>query len=158
MRSGSSQRGFTYIALMILVAALGTGLAAYGELASHAAQREKEAQLAWIGEQFRQAIGLYYQRTPGAAKRYPQTLRDLLEDKRFLTPQRYLRRIYRDPLTGSTEWGLVEAPGGGIAGVYSVSGASSVGRATAGGISTTPGGVPYHEWKFVYTPPVGPVK
>lgn len=41
---GKRQVGFTYIGLLILVAAAGAGLAAYAETASHAAQREKEAE------------------------------------------------------------------------------------------------------------------
>jgi hypothetical protein len=32
-----------------------------------------------------------------------------------------LRKVYRDPMTGASAWGLVEAPGGGIRGVYSLS-------------------------------------
>ncbi|MGH7485182.1 MAG: type II secretion system protein, partial [bacterium] len=130
-----------------VVAALGTGLAAYGELASHAAQREKETQLLWIGEQFRQAIGLYYQRTPGAAKQFPQTLEDLLEDHRFLTRQRYLRRIYDDPFTAKPEWGLIAAPGGGIAGVHSL----AEGRPVRLGEFSSAGSL--SDWQFVYEPP-----
>ncbi|MGH7603994.1 MAG: type II secretion system protein [Gemmatimonadaceae bacterium] len=147
MPSGSVQQGFTYVALLILVAALGTGLAAYGELASHAAQREKETQLLWIGEQFRQAIGLYYQRTPGATKRYPRALDDLLVDSRFLTRQRYLRRIYDDPLTGKPEWGLVVVPEGGIAGVYSLAQGRPVHSVKESQASS------YQDWRFVYEPP-----
>lgn len=161
MRSGSrrnAQHGFTYLAAMILVTALGTGLAAYGETWVHAQQREKEAELLWIGDQFREAIGLYYQRTPGAAKRYPPRLDDLVEDKRFLTRQRYLRRIYPDPFTGKAEWGLVQAPEGGIAGVYSLSEGRSIGRAVIGpgGAKTLSEGVAYREWRFTYEPPSSP--
>ena len=46
------QGGFTYVGLLIAVALMGVGLAAYGELYSHAAQREKEAELLFIGGQF----------------------------------------------------------------------------------------------------------
>lgn len=99
---------------------MGGGLAAYGEMASHARQREQEAELIWIGNQFREAIGLYYQRSPGAVKRYPGKLEELLEDGRFLNRQRYLRRVYADPMSGKAEWGLVEVPEGGIAGVYTL--------------------------------------
>ena len=121
MRSGEkSQRGFTYLAALIVVALMGGGLAVYGEMASHARQREKEAELVWIGNQFREAIGLYYQRSPGAAKRYPEKLDELLQDSRFLSRQRYLRRIYTDPMTGNAQWGLVQAPQGGVMGVYSL--------------------------------------
>lgn len=157
MRSGSrrAESGFTYVAVMILVALLGTGLAAFGESWSHAQQREKEAELIWVGNQFREAIGLYYQRTPGAVKRFPQSLEELLEDKRFLSPQRYLRRIYPDPLTGKRDWGLVLVPGGGIAGVYSLAEARPIGRVRTDGAQPS-GAASYQEWKFRYEPPASP--
>ena len=41
---------------LILVAVMGAGLAAYGGLASHAVQRDKEAELLFRGNQYRQAI------------------------------------------------------------------------------------------------------
>lgn len=122
MRSGRHQRGFTYLTALLLVAAVGLGLAVTGELWSNARQREKEAELIWVGNQFKQAIGLYYQRSPGSVKKYPEKLEELLEDKRFLSTQRYLRKIYVDPITGKAQWGLVPAPGGGVMGVYSLPG------------------------------------
>jgi type II secretory pathway pseudopilin PulG len=147
MRSGSArnrQRGFTYLAVLILVAVLGVGLAAYGESWSRVQKREKETELVWVGNQFREAIGLYYQRSPGAVKRFPGKLDDLLEDRRFVSRQRYLRRLYRDPLTGESAWGLIPAPQGGIMGVYSLAEGPPL-RNT--GIST------YRDWRFEYVPP-----
>ena len=144
-RPGADQRGFTYLTALLLVAALGVGLAATGELSSHARQREKEAELVWIGNQFTQAIGLYYQRTPGAVKRYPEKLEDLLEDRRYLSMQRYLRKIYADPLSGKPEWGLVPAPGGGIMGIRSLSNSTPI-RQLDGAKNKT-------GWRFVYEPP-----
>ena len=102
------QRGFTYLGLLIIIAVMGAGLAAFGELFSHAAQREKERELIFIGNQFRGAIASYYNKSPGA-KVYPKKLEDLLEDKRFPMPQHHLRRVYSDPMTGKAEWGMVEA-------------------------------------------------
>lgn len=147
MRSGRSERGFTYLTALFLVAALGAGLAVTGEIWSQARQREKEAELIWIGNQFKQAIGLYYQRSPGAVKRYPEKLEDLLEDKRYLTTQRYLRRIYSDPITGRPLWGLVAAPGGGIVGIYSLSEAKPIRSGAVAGAAS------YREWRFEYAPP-----
>jgi len=138
MTSGDAQRGFTYLIALLLIAASGFGLAALGEAWSHARQREKEAELRWIGNQFRHAIALYYHRSPAAGARYPQTLEDLIEDRRFPMPQRYLRRIYADPMTGKTEWGLIAAPGGGIMGVQSLSAR--------------------RDWKFIYEPPELPLQ
>ena len=145
MSSGSGQRGFTYLAALLLVAVSGAALAAGAELWSHARQREKEAELLWIGNQFKQAIGLYYHRSPGSVKRYPQKLEDLLEDRRHLNTARYLRKIYTDPLTGKAEWGVIPAPGGGIAGVYSLSAARPI-RQVDGAHS-------YADWRFTYLPP-----
>src|SRR5258706_11200116 len=114
---GWSQRGFTYLVAMFAVAIAGLLLAVTSEVSSQSRQREKEKELLYVGGQFREAIALYYQRTPGTVKRYPEKLEDLLEDKRYLSRQRYLRRIYRDPMTGSYDWGVVLGPDGGVAGV-----------------------------------------
>jgi type II secretory pathway pseudopilin PulG len=145
------QGGFTYIGLMIVVAIMGAGLAAFGQIASHAAQREKEAELLFRGEQYRAAIESYYKKE----QRYPKALADLVEDKRFPMPVRHLRRLYGDPITGKTEWGVVEAPGGGgVMGVYS--------QAEDAPIKT--GNFPlayqafeeaaaYSDWKFIHSPP-----
>ncbi|MGE0875505.1 MAG: type II secretion system protein [Burkholderiales bacterium] len=115
---------------------------------------EKERELLWVGEQFRQAIALYYYRTPGTVKRYPESLVDLLEDKRHLSVQRYLRRIYLDPVSGKAEWGLVRAPGGGIMGVHSLSDAPPLKRGGfAPAQASLEGAARYAEWRFVYEPP-----
>jgi type II secretory pathway pseudopilin PulG len=117
----SSERGFTYLSLLIVVALLGGGLAAFGEYHSHAAQREKEADLLFVGGEFRRAISQYYESSPGGHLRYPARLDDLLKDQRFAFNRRYLRKLYADPMTGKPDWGLVESPEGGIMGVYSLS-------------------------------------
>ena len=145
MNNGRPQRGFTYLVALFLVAATGAALTGAAELWSHARQREKEAELRWIGEQFTQAIGLYYQRSPGATKRYPEKLDDLLEDRRHLTTARYLRRIYADPMTGKADWILIKAPYGGIAGVHS--------RSPAQSIRLLDGQRSYEQWQFIYVPP-----
>ncbi len=148
------QAGFTYIGLLIAIAALGGGLAAVGELSSHSKQRECEAELLFVGQQFRQGIASYYERTPGAVKRYPQKLEDMLEDKRYPVAQRHLRRIYPDPITGQPGWGLMEAPGGGIMGVYSLSEVAPVKSGNFGRPDESfAGTAKYSEWRFFYTPP-----
>lgn len=155
MRSGSSRRqcGFTYLALLVAVAILGIGLVAGSEVWSQSRQREKERELLFIGEQFRQAIGLYYERTPGAVKRYPQKLQDLLEDRRYLSLQRYLRKIYADPMTGKPDWGVVPAPGGGIMGVYSQSGERPLKSANfPEAHAAFESAQRYSQWRFVHQP------
>ncbi len=147
------QRGFTYLGVLVIVALMGFGLAAFGELYSHAAKREKERELLFIGEQFRNAIASYYNKSPGV-KVYPKKLEDLLEDKRFPMPQRHLRRVYGDPMTGKADWALVEAPGGGFMGVHSVSEETPV---KSGNFSAKnaafEGAENYTKWMFTYSPP-----
>ena len=60
--------------------------------------------------------------------RYPESLDDLLEDNRGLVTRRHLRKIFVDPMTGRSEWGLVRV-GGRIVGVHSLSDAIPVKQA-----------------------------
>ena len=113
--------GFTYLGLLFLVAILGAVLAATAHIWHTQAQREKEAELLFVGDQFRLAIGTYYERTPGSIKQYPKAFEDLLQDPRFPNVQRYLRRVYTDPMTGKPNWGMLRTGDGGIIGIYSVS-------------------------------------
>jgi type II secretory pathway pseudopilin PulG len=151
-RGFSLQRGFTYLSLLLIVAAMGTGMAAFGELASHAAQREKEAELLFVGDAYREAIRQYYESSPAGHKRYPTTLEQLLKDDRFAFTRRYLRRLYRDPLTGK-DMATVEAPEGGIMGVHS---ASQAAPAKSGnfplGYEVFEGAAHYADWQFVHSP------
>lgn len=114
------QHGFSYLGLLALLLVLGWWLAATGQIWSSVAQRQREQELLFIGNQFRQAIAQYYEQSPGGAKRFPPTMEALLRDPRVPFVRRYLRRIYPDPFTGKTEWGIVRAPDEGIAGVYSL--------------------------------------
>lgn len=145
--------GFTYLGVLFTISIMGITLAMASALWSFAQQREKERELLFIGHQFRLAIGLYYERTPGAEKKYPHRLQDLLLDNRYVTSQRYLRQIYRDPITGNQDWGLVPAPSGGIMGVYSKSETTPI-KTENFKIedSTLEGSKKYTEWQFVYIP------
>lgn len=121
MPAGScKQAGFTYIGLLIAVVFFGLGSVGAARLLASAERAEREAELLFIGHQFRQAIRSYVQSGPKAGQ-YPATLQDLLHDSRYPTPLRHLRRLFIDPITGKTDWGLVTAPEGGIMGVYSLS-------------------------------------
>ena len=139
---------------MFAVAIAGLLLAVTSEVWSHSRQREKEKELLHVGGQFREAIALYYQRTPGAVKRYPEKLEDLLEDKRYLSMQRYLRKIHADPMTGKSQWGTIAGPGGGVMGVYSLSDQRPIKSANFDTRDQSfTGGQRYSDWKFLYEPP-----
>lgn len=121
LRPSGRQRGFTYLAVLLIVAIMGAGLGATGQVWRTVQQREREKELLFIGNQYRQAIGRYVERGPGGQRQFPRQLEDLLQDKRYPGVQRYLRKLYRDPMTNSVDWGIVRGPDGGIAGVFSKS-------------------------------------
>lgn len=148
------QSGFTYLALLFVIALAGIALAEAGISWSQAGQRDKEAELLFVGNQYRQAIALYYERTPGPVKRYPARIDDLLADNRYNPPQRYLRKPFRDPITNSKQWGLDMAPEGGIMGVHSPSTAKPLKSANfAYSDASFEGAMKYSDWVFSYIPP-----
>ena len=151
MRSGK-QKGVALLSLLLAVALIGLGAAGAGELWSRVQQRERERDLLFAGNQIRAAIAQYYLRSPGAA-RYPKKLEDLLLDERHPAVTRHLRRLYADPMTGQPVWGLVEAPGGGIMGVHSLSGGAPLKRS---GFSKEnkdfETATRYSEWRFLFNP------
>lgn len=146
-RRGAGQRGFGYLLVLFTLAAMGLLLAGAGQVWHTSAQREKEVELLFIGQQFRQAIASYYALAPDAAKQYPAKLEDLLEDKRFPMPRRHLRQLYRDPMTGRAQWGLVKA-GDGIVGVHSLSDGSPLKTAFEGRDAALAGSSRYDQWVF----------
>lgn len=121
LRHNRHESGFTYLVLLAIVAIMGIMLAAVGEVWHMTLKREKEQELLFVGDQFRRAFSAYSLHTPGNARRYPLSLEELLKDPRYPGVQRYLRKIYVDPITGSTKWGLIKGPSGEIFGVHSLS-------------------------------------
>ena len=116
------EAGAAYLMLLLLIMVMGLGLVAVSEVWHTTIRREKEQELLFVGNQYRQALELFYAQTPGGHKqRYPATLENMLKDPRVPGTKRYLRKIFADPITGSKDWGLLRAPGGGIIGVYSMS-------------------------------------
>lgn len=83
------QKGFTYLAMLLGVAMLGATLALTGMAWQTVAQREKEADLLFVGGEFRRAIKQYY----AFSGQYPRQISDLLKDPRFPGIRRYLRKL-----------------------------------------------------------------
>lgn len=142
--------GFTYVGLMTLVAIMSVMLAATGEVWTTAQRREQERELLFVGNQFRQAINSYYEHGPGS---YPARLEDLLKDPRNPSTQRYLRKIYRDPITGSERWGLIKGPNGEIFGVHSLSEEEPIKRDNFSVADQAfKGRTKYADWVFMHAP------
>ena len=148
-----AEKGFTYIWMLFAVALAGIVLAGAGQIWQTEARREKEVELIFAGEQFRQAIGSYYENSPGMPKRYPDSLERLLSDDRFPIVKRHLRKIFLDPMTGKAEWGLIRKPGFGIVGVHSLSAQKPFKRANfSERYAVFAGAMSYQDWEFVYLP------
>lgn len=117
MRTGSAAataarpRGYSYLAVLFLVALTAAGLAALGQAWSTAAQRERERELLFRGGEIARAIAAYAHATPNPPEQYPKSLDDLLIDRRSFHAKHHLRRRYADPFTGEANWELVPEPG-----------------------------------------------
>jgi type II secretory pathway pseudopilin PulG len=150
-----AQQGFAYLFLLFALAVLGLLLAAFGQNWTTTTQREREAELLFIGKQFSAALASYHTRSPQGTPTAPATLEELLEDKRFPFPVRHLRQIFRDPMTGERDW-EVKVVDGRIIGVRSHSQKATI-RLKPPPYVVMPGDVGdtpvYHDWLFTDAPP-----
>ena len=133
--------------VLFALAGLGLMLAGTGQVWHTTLQREREVELLFIGEQFRQAFASYRNASTNPAASFPTQLEDLVEDKRFPTPRRHLRRIYRDPMTGLAQWGLVKS-GASIVGIHSLSTGAVLKTSLQGQDAELAGALQYDQWVF----------
>lgn len=147
--------GFSYVIVMFLVAVLSIISVRALETTLTRERRDKEAQLLEVGTAYMNAIRLYYEGAPGSAKGYPEELKELLKDNRLTRPTRPLRKLYRDPITGSTQWGLVLDANKHVTGVYSLSNARPFKQdGFPDELAAFKEAQRYSDWKFVYQPQV----
>jgi type II secretory pathway pseudopilin PulG len=95
-------RGYTLVALIVGLTVMAILIAAVLPLASAESQRDKEAELIFRGLQYAEGIR-NFQRRYG---RHPNTLKEMFE-----TRPRTLRKLWKDPMTNSLNWGLITAAG-----------------------------------------------
>src|SRR5215831_21388476 len=144
------ERGFTYIGLLVAVVILGLLLTMASRVWTTTVQREREAQLLWVGHAYRHAIESYYRH----GGRYPDSLQQLLLDDRSPALLRHLRQLYPDPMTGEADWTLIpDVSGQRIIGVASRSQAPPIKRKgfelPDAALAETDS---YAKWQFVYWP------
>ena len=92
---------------------------------------------------------------PGTGKVYPASLDALLDDRRGTVMRKHLRKRFRDPFTGSKDWGLVHLDGDQtqIIGVYSLATQRPIKRdGFPGPLAQFVNAGSYRDWKFVYKP------
>ena len=153
-----SASGFAYIALLASLAILMMALTSASESIAQNAKREREQQLFFVGEQFLNAIGSYYENSSQGAKQYPKTLESLLKDNRYINPDRHLRQIYNDPITNDVFWGLVKNKQQQIIGVFSTSSEEVLITnfdSKVVSVDIKQGILIYSDLKFIYTPEKG---
>jgi len=94
----SNEAGYTLAIFVMVIAIMAIMMAAAVEIVSFQAQREKEAELIFRGQQYVEGIRLYQQKYG----RYPMRMKELWE-----ADPKVLRQKWTDPITGSDKWGVV---------------------------------------------------
>lgn len=93
------ERGYAMAALLVAMSVMAVLMTVAMPVWKHAAQREKEEELVFRGEQYARAIGLFQRKFAGAA---PPSID-------FLVEQRFLRKKYKDPITNDDFVPLTQA-------------------------------------------------
>jgi type II secretory pathway pseudopilin PulG len=96
------RRGYTLVALIVGMTVMSILIAAVLPMASAEAQRDKEAELIFRGLQYAEGIRTFRKRYG----RYPNTLKEMYEVR-----PRTLRKLWKDPITNSNNWGLITFTG-----------------------------------------------
>ena len=139
VREPNTERGYAMAVLLVALSVMAVMLAVVMPVWKQIGQREKEAELVFRGEQYIRAIRLFQARFANA---YPPNI-DVLVDQRFL------RKKYKDPITGDDFQVLTQSQGTSTPGLQpgqQPGGQSGRGRGnqpatTTGGIATTRAGV-----------------
>lgn len=114
--SSRKEAGFTYIALLLLIAVWSISLCVTVEVFEKKRQRDLQKQITWEAEQYVNAIESYYYSAPIGKRKLPGALSDLVEDNRTSPPARHLRSISSE----STSREMTLRPLGGGSGIFGV--------------------------------------
>jgi type II secretory pathway pseudopilin PulG len=151
-----TNRGFTYIAVMVIVVVMGITLSMTGRYWSTVVKRDREEELLFRGDQIRKGIEAYYKWTAqkhGGKGIYPESLEELVKSKYSLAPKRFIRRIYKDPMTGEADWVIVTDPAKRVMGVKSTSNEEPLKTSNFPLIYRDfEGKTRYSDWVFAYGP------
>jgi type II secretory pathway pseudopilin PulG len=92
------ERGYTLVILLVGMTVMSVLIAAVLPLASAEVQRSKEDELIFRGLQYAEGIRNFRRRYG----RYPTSLKEM-----YNVRPRTLRKLWKDPITDSNDWGLV---------------------------------------------------
>jgi type II secretory pathway pseudopilin PulG len=119
----SSSAGITYLGAIIIVVIMGIMMGITGQSWRMIMKRERETELLFRGMEYKRAIEKWHgtgQRIPGSPPPGKlKELKDLLQGK-SLQKVRYIRKLYKDPITGE-DFTVLQDPVKGIVGVASSS-------------------------------------
>ncbi len=148
----AGQRGYAMAALLVSVSIMAIVMSALLPVWKQQARREKEAELAFRGEQWARAIYLYGRKNGG---QYPPNLNVLVQG-------RYIRKNYKDPMTEKGDWQLIflgqqagagggSGPGGTVAGGAGIAAVQS--KSKEASIRIYNGAGFYNQWPLRYNQP-----
>lgn len=142
----------TLFTVLFAVVVIGLLLGLAGRTWTEVMQREREDELLFRGDQYRNAIQAYYEKGPGGVGILPTELKQLIEDKRQTNTVRHIRKLWPEPFSGG-EWELIIEEPNRIRGVRS---SSPLTPFRQDGFDeaheTFKGATAYNQWEFIYTP------
>ncbi|HEU4416939.1 MAG TPA: hypothetical protein VFT65_19270 [Candidatus Angelobacter sp.] len=100
--ASSSQKGYVLLGLMLMVTVILIALAMEAPRIAQQIKRDKEEELVHRGKDYATAIKRFVHKSGG---QYPLSV-DQLENTNHI---RFLRKKYKDPMTGETDWKMVHA-------------------------------------------------
>ena len=143
-----SSAGFTYLAALMIVIIMGIMLGVAGQSWKMIMDREREAELLWVGTQYREAMLHWRNFRHGGGAMPLGDIKHLAQDPRSLQNVKHLRKLYPDPITGK-EWKIIKDPQKGILGIASSSDKEPIKQANFPADYTQfEGKKKYSEWEF----------
>lgn len=147
-KNRQSEKGYLLLAVMLLITVMLIFLSIEAPRVAQQIQREKEEELVHRGQEYAIAIRKFFHKNGN----FPTSL-EQLEDTNHI---RYIRKRYKDPITGESNWKLVHAgeaeiplpkpggvPGGGPGTLQGSAGGGNTqpGPNNTAGVNPNPGGL-----------------
>jgi hypothetical protein len=112
----SSQAGYTFPLMLVILVAIAFGAGQLERSQSYRLRHENEEELLFRGLAYLKALKAF-ETASAAEKRFPRKLEELVSDPR-MQGRRYIRQLYKDPMTGR-DFDLILTAQGTISGVVS---------------------------------------